>query len=290
MGWRGSTSIATVAIFLGCAAGQYRVERGDVDCEDGNAMAHRAFLNLGYEITRFQPATPVVPGMIEGQRETPDGRRHGRVRITCDGAIAFQPIEGGWFLPTFDFSRDVYYALLSTPAPPEVLTPTIGSSTTGAAGSTRQDSARTGRLQVIMRALDRFEVEKATGFDLHGRALLVVHVVIVNDTRRTYVLDAGRVVLVDGEGERVESLQGSAIGTQVNRQVVTPDPAAEPLPPIDGAAVGSALGAKTLTGGRIVPGETRGGLLYFPAGDYESGRVPLLDEETGEVEGTLVAF
>jgi hypothetical protein len=230
--------------------------------------------------------------MIAGQRETPDGRRHGRVRITCDGAIAFQPIEGGWFLPTFDFSRDLYYALLSTPAPPEVLAPTIGSRTTETAASARQgDRTQAGRLEVVMRALDRFEVEKATGFDLHRRALLVVHVVVVNDTRRTYMLDAGRVVLVDDEGERVESLRGSAIATQLNRPVVMPDPAAaEPLPSIDGAAAGSALEEKMLTGGRIVPGETRGGLLYFPAGDYRSGRVPLVDEETGEVEGTLVAF
>jgi hypothetical protein len=279
-----------LVVALGCAAGQYRVEREELSCEDGNAMAHRTFGNLGYEITRFEPATPGSAGMIEGQRLVEEGRRrHGRVRIECGQPLAFQPVEGGWFLPTFDFSRDVYYALLAAPAPREALAAPIGSGKIAPSASIRTRTG-TGRMQVRMRSLDRFEVDKTTGLDLHRRAVLVVHVSILNDTGRAYVLDASRIVLVDTQGERVGSLRGGAIATQLDREAITTDePSTEPLPALGAGAAGT-LDGKVLGSGRIAPGETRSGLLYFPAGKYESGRVRLEDEETGEIEGTLVDF
>jgi len=275
---------------LGCAAGQYRVEREEVSCEDGNAIVHRTFGDLGYEITRFERAAPGAPGVIEGQRMMEDGRRrHGRVRVDCGPPLALQPVEGGWFLPTFDFSRDVYYALLAAQPPPEVLAPTIGSGKIDPAASTRTRTG-TGRMQVRMRPLDRFEVEKTTGLNLDRRAVLVVHVSIVNDTDRAYVLDASRIVLVSVQGERVRSLRGGAISIQLDREAATAGaPPTEPLPAL-GAGATDTLEGKVLGSGRIAPGEMRSGLLYFPAGKYESGRVRLEDEETGEVEGTLVDF
>ena len=80
------------------------------------------------------------------------------------------------------------------------------------------------------------------------------------------------------------------LATQLDREAPSLDePATEPLPALDAAASGT-LETKILDSGRVGPGETRSGLLYFPAGKYESGRVRLEDEETGEVEGTLVDF
>src|SRR5262245_17585025 len=105
--------ILLLVVVLGCASSRYRVERRQLDCEDANAQAHRALLTREYQITRFELATPSNSGFIDAKRETPQGLRHGRLRIICDHSVLFQPVEGTWFLPDFEFSREVYYALVA---------------------------------------------------------------------------------------------------------------------------------------------------------------------------------
>jgi hypothetical protein len=286
--------VVVVIFALGCYTAKYRVEREQLDCEDANGQVHRTLVRLHYEITRFEPAAPGRPGVIEVQRETPDGRRYGRVRITCGEKVTFQPVEGAWFLPTFDFSRDVYYALLAAgdwPVTPEGLPPSSGS----AAGKTSPQSGpaapREEALRVTMRPLDRFETRKATGADLTQRGLLVVRVVVVNYTTRAYILHAERIALVDEDSEPTHPLDGSEIAARLEASAAAvPESGETPLPPIDVSTIVHRLDGKALTSGRIAPGETHSGLLYFPADRYRSARMRLIDEETGEVEGTLVAF
>jgi hypothetical protein len=250
---------------------------------------------LGYEITRFDPATPGTQGVIAAERETPNGRRYGTVKISCREKVTFQPVEGSKFLPTFDFSRDVYYALLtavSQQAAPDA-TAAAGADPDAATGTRGPVSGRdgSGSLRMIMRPLDRFEVRKATGVDLHGRDLLVVRVVISNQTRRAYRLPAERIVLVTEMGDRAQWLRSPEVASHLREHATAQvAPGVQAPPPIDASVAAEALEKKALTGGRIGPGETRSGLLYFPADDYRSGRMRLIDEETGEIEGTLVSF
>jgi len=288
-------ALILAALLVGCASAKYRIERERRSCDDANEQVHRTLANLGYEITRFDPARAVVNGEIEAQRQTPGGLRRGRVRIECTGKTVFQPVEGAWFLPTYDFSRDVYYGLLATvdqPLQQEIPAADSGQETTGEPGPPLVRGKRPeGELRVIFRALGRFEVRRETGVDLVPRGLLVVRVAVVNRTTRAYVLPTDGIVLVDEAGERVRWLTSAEIASRIEQSTVAVEgPDERPLPPIDIPAAVSAMEEKVLTGGRIASGQTRSGLLCFPAGDYSSGRMRLIDEETGEVEGTIVAF
>ena len=289
-------ALIVVALAIGCASAKYRVVRENLDCEDANEQVHRTLVRLTYEITRFDPATPGVQGVIEARRQTPDGLRYGRIRIDCGEKTVFQPVEGAWFLPTYDFSRDVYYALLAAvqlPQSPEIPPVTSGPETAARStpGSLPGKERPGGQLRVVFRPLGRFEVRKEMGVDLARRGLLVVRVAVVNGTTRAYILRAEQIVLVDEVGERVRLLSSTEIVGRLRQSVaVEQGPDEPPLPPIDIPQAVRALEEKLLTSGRIGNGETRSGLLYFPDGDYRSGRMSLVDEETGEVEGTIVAF
>ena len=149
----------------------------------------------------------------------------------------------------------------------------------------------TGQLRIAFRPLGRFEVRKVTGIDLEGRGLLVVRVAVANGTSRVYLLRTRWIVLVDEMGERVPSLSSAEIVERLRRSTtIVRGPDEPPLEPMDIPATLRVLEEKLLDGGRIGSGDVLSGLLYFPEGDYRSGRMRLIDEETGEVEGTIVAF
>jgi hypothetical protein len=287
-----------VIVAFACASSKYRVERRQLPCEDANAQAHRALVAREYEITRFDLAAPGGTGIIEGRRTTPDGVRHGRVRIICNDEVLFQPVEGEWFLPDFEFSREVYYALLAmrdeaarSDADPGAGTASAPGGPNGPARTAQAAAPAERTLRVIVRPLDRFEVRKAVGVDLDRRGLLVVRVEIANHTARTYELPSGAIALVDDVANRVEPLGAPDIG-RILRQTAAaaPGPEEDPLPPIDVAAITETLAAKVLRYGRVAPGETMEGVLYFPAAAYRSARLRLVDTETGETEGMVVAF
>jgi hypothetical protein len=142
-----------------------------------------------------------------------------------------------------------------------------------------------------MRVLDRFEIRKALGVDLEGGGLVVVYVAIINGSTRDYTLPANGVAVIDDQGERAAPLAGAAIGDVLTRSMAAPPaPDAAPRPSLDIPAAVRALDAHALSSGRVPAGSTRSGYLYFPARAYRSGRLRLVDDETGEVEGAVVGF
>jgi hypothetical protein len=283
---------------LGCTHSQYRVERPQLDCEDANAQAHRALVTRDYEITRFNLATPSSAGFIEAKRQTPDGLRHGRLRIVCDHSVLFQPVEGSWFLPNFEFSREVYYALVAlggasgaAGAGSGAATPTAPAAASDSAGQPGGSAAGESGLHVIVRPLDRFEIRKDLGVDLERRGLVVIRVEIDNHTTRTYQMPAGAIALVDESGNRMTPLGREEIGRILRQSAAAaPGPDEEPLPPLDVGAATAALDAKALRYGRVAAGASVDGCLYFRAAAYRSARLSLIDTETGEKEGMVVGF
>ncbi len=282
---------------LACASAQYRVERPQLGCEDANAQAHRALLTRQYEITRFQLATPGSSGFIEARRHTPEGLRHGRLRIVCDHSVRFQPVEGSWFLPDFEFSREVYYALVALGG--GMPTAGTGSAATTPAAAAADSVDRSGGgsgeresgLHVIVRPLDRFEIRKDLGVDLERRGLVVIRVEIDNYTTRAYQMPAGAIALVDDGGNRVAPLGREEVGRILRQSAAAvPGPDEEPLPPLDVGAATAALDAKALRYGRVDAGASVDGCLYFRAAAYRSARLSLIDTETGEKEGMVVGF
>jgi hypothetical protein len=291
--------LPVVFVALGCTHSQYRVERPQLGCEDANAQAHRALVTRDYEITRFALATPTSAGFIEAKRQTPEGLRHGRLRIVCDHSVRFQPVEGSWFLPDFEFSREVYYALValggaggaagagSAAAAPGAPAAAAGSATGPGGGSAAGQSG----LQVIVRPLDRFEIRKDLGVDLERRGLVVIRVEIDNHTTRAYQMPPGAIALVDEGGNRVRPLGREEIGRILRQGAATaPGPDEEPLPPLDVDAASTALDAKALRYGRVDAGASVDGCLYFREAAYRSARLSLIDTETGEKEGMIVGF
>jgi hypothetical protein len=121
--------------------------------------------------------------------------------------------------------------------------------------------------------------------DLGAGGLLPVKVVIVNGTRRAYELEPSAIVLRPvGERTQVQPLTAAAAHERLTRA------AASGAELGDVAAAGRLLRENALAGGRLAPGSTRSGFVYYPLGDYERGRLLMTDVATGEAEGFAVDF
>jgi hypothetical protein len=121
--------------------------------------------------------------------------------------------------------------------------------------------------------------------DLGGAGVLPVRVSIRNGTRRAYDLDPAAIVLnVAGQRTRVVTLTPAEAHARLAA-------AAGANPSLgDIAAAKALLAEKAISGGRLSPGASRQGFVYFPLGDYDRARLSLVDAATGESEAFVVDF
>jgi hypothetical protein len=288
----------------------YEIHTADLTCEEANRQAYAAVLEMGMDVTSFRPAKPGSPGSISATRSGERGRLGGDVTIRCDdGEISIVSSQSGGFLGDKEFERGVFLGVAGRtglevvregryatgemkrrePAPGAAAATGGASSPTperaGAGSTTTPTAAPSGGLTVGMEMLRGFASILDFEADLGGGGVLPVKVVIVNGTRRAYDFEPSAIVMRPvGERTQVQPLSADAAHERLARA------AGGGAQLGDVAAAGRLLREKALVGGRLSAGATRSGFVYFPLGDYERGRLLMIDVATGEAEGFAVDF
>ena len=245
--------VVLALVVAGCVAAQrYAVVRPGLDCDRATRVAYRAMRELGYRVTELVPPEGERPGVIRGEKETPEGTlRRGAVRIACSGAGAeLQPIEDTPF-SDFAFSRGFDYSFTNLLALPDVSAPRAASG-----------------LEVQVHALERFEARlDLGGVPTQGDAV-AMRIVVRNETDRAVTVDPADVDVVAADGTSAAPLAGAALEAAI---------AAGPA--------GDRVRAALLRKQRVAPHTTVSGFLVFPPGTYREARLALTDVETDETEG-----
>src|SRR5579875_3072089 len=75
--------VVLALVVAGCVAAQrYAVVRPGLDCDRATRVAYRAMRELGYRVTELVPPEGERPGVIRGEKETPEGTlRRGADRV-----------------------------------------------------------------------------------------------------------------------------------------------------------------------------------------------------------------
>jgi hypothetical protein len=279
-------------LIVGCSVQNYRIERRNISCSEANGLAHDTLVRQDYEVTRFDPATEGTAGMIEARRDTAIERRSGKLKISCGTTTVFDPVEGQWYRPGKDkeFSRDMYYALLAglddrqRTRTGAVLDRGIrGPSARGEAG----DAA--GALLRTLTPLESAEAMRLVGLDLQHYGLLAVRVAVVNGTEQGYLLKTEEVVLF-GEAGEVYPLRSSELAPRLLQAPAGDGEGRPKVSALDVPVMVETLSEQLLSSGLLAAGDARSGLLYFPAGHYDGGRVPLVNQKNKKTDEGMVQF
>jgi hypothetical protein len=279
-------------LLVGCSVQNYRIERRNLTCSEANALAHDTLIRQDYEVVRFDPATEGKGGTIEARRDTAIERRSGTLKISCGPMTVFDPVEGRWYRPGKDkeFSRDVYYALLAglddrqrTRAGAALDRGIRGPSARGEAGDVAGTLGRT------LTPLDSTETMRIVGLDLEHYGLLAVRVAIVNGTAQGYLLQTEQVALFGGAGE-VSPVRSSELAPRLLHAPAGDGVGRPKVSVLDVPIMVETLSEQLLSSGYLAAGDARSGLLYFPAGQYDGGRVPLVNQKNKKTDEGMVQF
>jgi hypothetical protein len=201
---------------------------------------------LGYEITSFTAASPTATGVIKAQRDAALGKEGVTVKITCGaGGVKVDASANNPILAAGDFRR-AFYSLFQ------------GMTEVALRGESKPQR---GQLRVTITPVRGLATKLEFGREVTD--VLPVRVEVSNATDRTYVLDAGRIMLVTTSGQRVAPLTEAA---------------AQSLP------------RRPLAGGVLQAGARAQGYLYYPPGGYTGARGYVTEQESGEREGFSVRF
>lgn len=222
-------------------------------CEEANRLAYRAVTSVGYTVASVQVAKPGQPGHIEAKKE--DGKS-GKVTITCqdERQATAEPDRTGEPVRVLAGAADKPGSF------PHVFTQTYNILLSSR--SLADDSGSAGGVSLVLTRLGSFESQIELGTDLPKGGVLPVKVTLTNNSPRPYGLTAEKILLSSPGGGQVAPI----------------------VPP--------AMGQGTPLRGDITlqPGQHLTGYLFYPAGQYTSARMTLLDKENNEEEGFSVRF
>jgi len=285
----------------------YEIHTADLTCDEANRQVYAALRDMQMEITSFTPAKPGQTGHVSAVRKSETNPLAGDVEIRCEGGrVHIEADQRGDLLGDKQFERGVFLGVtgradlevvregrLSTgevrrrpPQPALADEATVAQAPSAASPRPRTAPITVGpSLEVQLEAVRGFASLLDFDADLGGAGVLPVRVSIRNGTHRAYEFDPAAIVLnVAGERTRVSALTPAGAHARVAA-------AASMNPSIgDVAAAKALLAEKVIAKGRLAPGASREGFVYFPLGDYDRARLSLVDVATGESESFVVDF
>lgn len=302
--------ISATALNAGCitpVSKGYEIHTADLSCDEANRQVYAALRDMDMEITSFTPAKPGQTGHVSAVRKSDSNPLAGDVDIRCEGGrVDIQANQRGDLLGDKQFERGVFLGVTGRAdlevvregrlATGEVRRRTAESapaqeSAVAQAPSPPLSTPRVAPLPAAGASLD-VQMEAVRGFasvldfdvDLGGAGVLPVRVSLRNGTRRAYELDPTAIVLnVSGQRTRVAPLTPADAYARLAAAGANPSLG-------DVNAARGLLAEKSLAGGRLSPGASREGFVYFPLGDYDRARLSLIDAATGESESFVVDF
>jgi hypothetical protein len=285
----------------------YEIHTTDLSCDEANRQVYAALRDMDMEITSFTPAKPGQAGHVSAVRKTDTNPLAGDVDIRCEGGrVDIQADQRGDLLGDKQFERGVFLGVtgraglevvregrLATgevrrrtaeSAPTQESTAAQAPSPAPSTPGVAPPAAASASLDVQMEAVRGFASVLDFDADLGGAGVLPVRVSLRNGTRRAYDFDPTAIVLnVSGQRTRVAPLTPADAYARLAAAGANPSLG-------DVNAARGLLAEKALAGGRLSPGASREGFVYFPLDDYDRARLSLVDAATGESESFVVDF
>lgn len=277
-----------IAVLAGCTpvSSSYDVHSADLTCDEANRLVYAAVTDMHMKVTAFTQAQPGRPGYLRATGSD----RSGDVTITCDpGGVKIDPRQTS--MGDRIFERGVLFSV------------------TGRSGLVLDRGTVSGRVRNVsdegtggddpgarVAGGVSLDVEPQKGFstvldfdaDIAAAGVLPIKVTIRNGTNRSYQF---------APADLVVRVRGSST---VAQQVTPADAAAQVAARAGSEAAQTEIGnvasakkvivEKALKGGRLAPGETASGYVYYRVGDYDRAKLTMIDVSTGEAEGFLVEF
>lgn len=296
--------ISATALGAGCItpiSKGYEIHTADLSCDEANRQVYAALRDMDMEITSFTPARPGQAGHVSAVRKSDTNPLAGNVDIRCEGGrVDIQADQRGDLLGDKQFERGIFLGVtgradLEVVREGRLATGEVRRRTTESAPaqeSTAAPAPSTPRVAPPAAASLDVQMEAVRGFasvldfdaDLGGAGVLPVRVSLRNGTRRAYDFDPTAIVLnVSGQRTRVAPLTPADAYARLAAAGANPALG-------DVNAARGLLAEKALAGGRLSPGASREGFVYFPLDDYDRARLSLVDAATGESESFVVDF
>jgi hypothetical protein len=261
---------------------QYNVRRENVSCDEANRYAFRSMRSMGYDVTRFEPATVGGAGLLKGNKEGDRGGMHYvTVHLTCTpGEVLLEASRDEFLKQDVEFSRGFYLTFTSF----------ADNAARNAAYAEQQTGGVTGGgVKFKIQPQLGLESKIDFGYDLQAGGVLAVKVIVQNGSDRTYELDPRDIELRPRKGRgKVRQLRIPDAAATIAAATASDLPAGAPTPQPDGVA--ALLRERQLVARQLRPGDEAEGFVYFRAGEYARARATLVDVETSESEGFLVEF
>lgn len=286
--WIGPTSpMLLIALLAACTPPikQYEMREQSISCDEANRFTYDTLVSMGYGITSFEPASPSRPGKARASRKNPvsGGREPVTVLIACRaGGVDIDASEDGKLLGQIDFKRAFHITFSSVRSMATARAEQEKRQAAGTAESQQRTDLNV-RIEPIHGQASRLDFD----FDLSAAGVLPVRIRIQNPTGRFYSLEPGEIRLTRTDRERVAAL---GVEDVARRMAAARTPQGEPATSMGEAQIAERLRSRLFTTSSVAPRSDNSGFLFFPAGQYQRGRVVLTEKESGETEGFAVEF
>lgn len=262
----------------------------EISCEEANRYVFESVRDMKMTATSFRAAKPGRPGFLQAE----GNGRSGTVTITCEAdGVHVDPKQSSG--PTLAFERGLFLSmtgrsgLIVNRGKIVGRRPQVGATTAAVNGSTgttspaRAAAPQSGGIQVRVEPQKGFATVLDFDADVSAAGVLPIKITITNASDRPYDFDPEDVnVRVRGSRQRAEPL---GVDGAVAR--LTSAASAEIG---DVSTASRVMRERRLPSGRLEPGASSSGYLYFPTGDYDRAKILLTDVRTREIEGFLVEF
>ncbi len=283
--------VLLLAILAGCTpvSRSFEVHSAELTCDEANRLVYAAVTDMKMKVTAFTQAQPGRPGFLRAS----GADRSGDVSIVCD-------------------STGVHIDPRQTSMGDRIFERGMLLSVSGRSGLVLDQGNVTGRIHPISAEEGEasggedqggpasagvgVEVEPQRGFstvldfdaDVAAAGVLPIKVTIHNRSNRAYQFSpADLVVRVRGSRATAEPLKAADAAARLSVKAGSEGTQTE---------IGNVASAKkvivdkALKGGKLAPGASASGYVYYPVGDYDRAKLTMTDVSTGEAEGFLVEF
>lgn len=258
-----------------------------LSCDEANRFVFGAVEDMKMEVTEFRAAKPGRPGFLKAKGK----RRSGSVDIRCEAdGVHIDPNQSSG--DAMAFERGIFLSVTGRGDLEVDRGQIIGrrnQPNSAATSPSPRGAVVVARPAPVSRELS-VVIEPQHGFatvldfdaDLSAAGILPFKFTVRNGSERPYDFDPDDIQLrVSGSRARAEPL---ATADAVAKLQAAGDDIG------DTASAGRIMTEGRLAGGRLNPGASKSGYLYFPVGDYDRAKVTMTDVRTGEMEGFLVEF
>lgn len=267
-----------------------------LSCDEANRYVFGAVQDMDMQVTKFEAAKPGRPGLLKASGK----RRSGSVTIRCEAdGVHIDPKQSSG--DAMAFERGIFLSVTGRGDLEVDRGKIVGRRATAnsagspapasAAGAAQQATAPpalvaedSSSLTVVVEPQHGFATVLDFDADLSAAGILPLKITVRNGSERPYDFDPDDIQLrVRGSRARAEPLGNAEASARLQA-------AGSEASIGDTASAARIMAAGRLTGGRLDPGASQTGYLYFPTGEYDRAKVTMTDVRTGEIEGFMVEF